>query len=81
MNMDNAKLHPAEFMSIVIDGADQSAFCLPHFVTIKKDTKVHSLKVKLVGVLDHGTELQAALYTMTENFETGANHVIECLHR
>ena len=46
-----------------------------------KDTKGHSLKVKLIGILEHGPENSAALFTMTENFETGANHVIECLHR
>ena len=31
MNQDNAKLNPSEYMSLVIDGADQSAFGLPHF--------------------------------------------------
>ena len=51
MNQDNAKLNPSEYISVVIDGADQSAFGLPHFVTITKDTKGHSLKVKLIGLL------------------------------
>lgn len=81
MNQENAKLNPSDYMSIAIDGADQSAFGLPHFVTITKDTKGHSLKVKLIGVLEHGMEKRVALYTMTEDHETGANHVIECIHR
>lgn len=81
INQDNAKLNPSEYMSLVLDGADQSAFGLPHFVTITKDTKGHCIKVKLIGILEHGPQNRAALYTMTENFETGANHVIECLHR
>ena len=81
MNKDNAKINPSEFMSIVMDGADQSAFGIPHCVTMTKDTKGHSIKVKLIGILEHGPENNASLYTMTENFETGANHLIECLHR
>lgn len=81
MNQDNAALNPSEYMSLAIDGADQSAFGLPHFVTVTKDTRGHSLKVKLIGILQHGTEKSVALYTMTENHETGGNHVIECIHR
>ena len=81
MNQYNAKLSPSDVMSLVIDGADQSAFGLPYFVTVTKDTKGHALKVKLVGVLEHGPDNRAALYTMTEYFETGANHVIEGIHR
>jgi len=76
-----AGLHPAEYCSVIIDGADQSAFGLPHFTFKTKDTKGHSLKVKLVGLLEHGPVKHLSLYTMTEEYETGANHVIEVLHR
>lgn len=81
MNQENAKLDPSEYMSIAVDGADQSAFGIPHFVTITKDTKGHALKVKLIGLLEHCMDKRVALYTMTEDHETGANHVIECIHR
>lgn len=81
MNQDNAALNASQYMSIAIDGADQSAFGLPHFVTVTKDTRGHSIKVKLVGIVQHGRQKHISLYTMSENHETGANHVIECLHR
>ena len=48
-NQENDNLNPSEYMSLVVDGADQSAFGLPHFVTVAKKTKCHSLK--LIGVL------------------------------
>lgn len=81
MAKDNAAISPSDYMSIVVDGADQSAFGLPHFVTVTKDTKGHAIKIKLVGLIEHGVDNRIALYTMSENFETGANHVVECLHR
>lgn len=37
--------------------------------------------MKLIGVLEHGPAKSLSLYTMTDEFETGANHVIERLHR
>lgn len=43
-----------------------------------KDLKWHALK--LIGIMEHGVDNVVALYTMTENFETGTNHIIECLH-
>lgn len=81
MNQERAILTPDQAMSIIMDGADQSAFGLPHFTTITKDTRGHALKVKLIGLLQHDGQSRLNLYTMTENFETGANHVIETLHR
>jgi len=81
MNQDKSAVSPAEYMSIVIDGADQSAFGLPHFVAVTKDTSGHAIKVKLVGLIEHGVENRASLFTMTDNFETGANHIIETMHR
>jgi len=74
-------LYPSQYMSLIVDGADQSSFGLPHFTFSTKNTKGHSLKVKLVGVLEHGSVKHLSLYTLTEEFETGANHIIEALHR
>jgi len=66
---------------LIIDGADQSAFGLPHFFLSSKTEREHSLKVKIVGVIDHGASNRSTLFLITEEFETGANHVIEALHR
>jgi len=60
---------------------DQSAFGLPYFTYSTKETKGHSLKVKLICVLEHAPVKNLCLHTMTEEYESGANHVIEALHR
>lgn len=78
---DRACLYPSQFCSLIVDGADQSAFGLPHFLNNTKTTTGHSMKVRLVGVLEHAAVKILSLYTMTEEFETGANHIIEAIHR
>ena len=81
MKVDRALHDPGNHLSLIIDGADQSAFGLPHFVTTVKTTKGHGLKIKLVGIIQHGTPKKLHLYTMSEEHETGANHAVESLHR
>jgi len=66
---------------MIIAGADQSAFGLPHFVVNTKAHNGHFTKVKLMGVLDHGSVDKASPYLMKEDFETGTNHVVEGIHR
>ena len=39
------------------------------------------MKVKLVGSLEHGSVNNLTLLLLTEQFETGGNHIIETLHR
>lgn len=78
---DRARLEPSSYLSIIIDGADQSAFGLPHFVTSVKSARGHSLKVKLIGLLHHAIPNNLTLFTMTEDHETGANHIVETVHR
>ena len=78
---DRARLNQAEFCSLIVDGADQSAFGLPHFTTKPKSQRGHALKVKLIGLFEHLIENRLTLFTMTEEIETGANHVIEVIHR
>jgi len=68
-------------MSLIIDGADQKAFDLPHFVNGWKDVRGQGMKVRLIGVKEHSEPDVISLYLMTEEFETGANHIIEALHR
>lgn len=76
-----AILRPSEYLSFIIDGADQSAFTLPHFVTKIKDSRGHGLKVHLIGVLQHCSINKLTLFTMTDDHQSGANHIIECIHR
>lgn len=47
-----AILYPKEFCSMIIDGADQSAFRLPHFAVKTKGLTGHAMQAKLVGVLE-----------------------------
>lgn len=37
--------------------------------------------MKLGKITELSVDKKVALYTMTENFEKEANHIIECLHR
>lgn len=76
-----AILRPADFLSVVIDGADQKAYSLPHFITSVKDQRGHGLKIHLIGVLQHLSPNQLRLFTMSDEHETGSNHVVEVLHR
>ena len=78
---DRAKLHSSEACSVIIDGADESAFGIPHFTTTPKSQRGHGMKVKLIGLLEHQLEPRLSLYTMTEEHKTGANHIIETIHR
>ena len=78
---DRSKLHSKEYLSIIIDGADQSAFGLPHFTPNVKNQRGHAMKVQFVGLLDHPLPNDLLLPTMTQEHKTGANHVVEVLHR
>lgn len=78
-----AEENPGKYCSIILDGADQKNYGLPHFPNHTKSDVGHKLKVKVVGCLEHvlrGGE-KLSLYAMTEEYETGANHVIEVAHR
>ncbi len=78
---DRAMLQPDQYLSVILDGADQSAFGLPHFMVKTKDDRGHSLKVRLIGLLEHNQKNKLRLFTLTEEYPTGANHVVEALHR
>lgn len=78
---DRSRLNPSDYCSIIIDGADQRAYGLPHFTTKTKEQKGLAMKLKVIGLLEHDVQNVLHVYTMTEEHETGANHVIECIHR
>ena len=81
LKRDRARQQPDLFCSCIVDGADQSAHGLPHFTTSTKNQRGISMKVKLIGLLEHNIPNILNLFTMTEEHQTGANHVIEAVHR
>ncbi len=46
-----------------------------------KDDRGHALKVRLIGLLEHNQLNKLRLFTLTEEYPTGANHVVEAIHR
>ena len=81
MRRDRAAASPRRYCSFIIDGADQKSYGLPHFTFSTKGDRGQKMKVKCVGVLEHGIERKISLFPMTEEFSTGSNHIIEALHR
>ena len=72
-------LYADECISIIADGADQSAYGLPHLIELDKFTSNRiRLPVSLMGVLVHG--YRAFGFTYLKNIKHGTNIVIECLH-
>ena len=67
---DIAVFNPNEAWSVIIDGADQTAFGLPHFHTNIKSQRGHTMKVKLVGLLEQNVGNKLRLLTMIEDHKT-----------
>lgn len=76
-NVELAKAKPSKYISPVVDGANQSKFTLPHFVTSTIDKRGHGLSIYLVGSVMHAPISVVRLLTMTANHATCATHVIE----
>ena len=74
---------PHRFLSIIVDGADQKNYGIPHFVEASKSDRGHQLKVKIIAAMQHMKrgERHLHLFAMTDEFATGANHIIEVIHR
>jgi len=54
-------------MFIIVDGADQSSFGLPHFVTSSKSQRGHGLKVRLIGYCRDDGVLPPRLFVQVDN--------------
>lgn len=78
---DMARDEPNKYMSIIMDGADQSAYDLPHFCTSTKDDRGFGLAVRMVGIKELSRRDAVQFYLLTEESETGANHIVESMHR
>ena len=52
-------------------------------MSMKAETTGYSMKIGMVGLLEHmpGDIRELHLFTMSEDMETGANHVVEVMHR
>lgn len=74
--------YPIKCCSIIADGADPSAFSFSHFTPMTEDVIGNALKVRLAGALEHrAPKHRVSLFTLAEKFQTGANYIIETLHR
>lgn len=80
-NPELALLEPFHFLCVIIDGADQSACVLPHFVANSKDERWRSLRVILDGIAQHGRPSKSQLLKMTEEQKSRASYIIEGLHK
>ena len=70
------------YLSMVIDGADQSAYGMPHFCEITKTSShAHKQRYHLIGVIVHGNPNCSYMYTCTDRWEHGSNSTIEVLQR
>jgi hypothetical protein len=70
----------SEWLSIIFDGADQSAYGFPYFWEKSKDSDgVFKQKYHLIGVLVHG--IGSWVYTMSHRFKADSNVTIEVLQR
>lgn len=78
---EKATRDPSDFCSIIIDRADQATYGLPHLLYNTKSMRGDKLKVRMISVKDHDLVSSLFLYLMTEEFEKGATHIVEVLHR
>ena len=77
---DRARRFPHRYLSIIIDGADQSAFGVPHFR--EKDHRTQAafpMGVKLMGAIVHG--FGAFAFTHLDHVKSGANATMDVLVR
>lgn len=65
---DLASDKPYKYMSLIIDGADQSAYDLPNFCTSTKDDRGVSLAVRMVGIKEHSRRDAVPFHLLTEEF-------------
>ena len=80
-NRARARREPDSIMSIIIDGADQSKFDLPHFKDrshLLSESKL--LKMHVYGALVHGAKGGAYAYVIPDHEEQGHNTTINVLH-
>ena len=74
-----ARRPPKMFLSIIIDGADQSKHDMPHFKDIAHlISEIRRIKMHLYGALVHGRGAYA--FTIPDHEPQGHNTTIQVLH-
>lgn len=77
-NRLRAQLDRDNYLSLIIDGADQSDHGVPHFAQRSHLTEAcHKLRVKLMGVIAHGRGVWA--FTCPPHIAQGNNVTIQAL--
>jgi hypothetical protein len=78
-NRVRARAYKEEYLSIIIDGADQSKHDMPHFKDMSHLTnELRRIKMHLYGALVHGRDAYA--FTITDHERQGHNSSIQVLH-
>lgn len=67
-------LNPSDYLSIIANRVDQSAFGLLHHIVHNKFIRCHTMKVKLTGSIQHEHQNVLCLYSMTGKQEWGKSH-------
>jgi hypothetical protein len=79
LRRDLAKNFPKKYLSLIIDGADQSKFELPYLKEMDHHTQgMYGIHVYLLGVLAHGRTPMACTYL--PNVKQGTNVTTDTLH-
>jgi hypothetical protein len=74
-----ARDQPDDYLSIIIDAADQSAYGFPYWRRQSHSQQaLTKLKSHLIGAIVHGRETYC--YTFLDNINHGTNLTVECLH-
>ena len=77
-NRLRAKLYPKKYLSMIVDGADQGQFALPHVTNKSHVTlKAWKLRLKVMGVKVHGRGVWA--FTVATHVAQGNNVTIQAL--
>lgn len=80
LRQEEAKKHPNQMISMIIDGTTQDNYCLPHFKESTKSSSTASKNnIHFVGVIIHGIGVQ--VYQVTDAWPKSSNLTIECIHR
>lgn len=74
-----AILHPADYLSIIIDGADSSTYQLPHLAERSHESDAcPKIKMHVLGCIVHGRDTYA--FTCPPHIAQGHNITIQVLH-
>lgn len=74
------RMRPNEYVSVILDGADQSGFGTPYLREKDHRTQAaHNIPVKLMGAIVHG--LGSWVFTHLDHVRAGSNATLDCLVR